>query len=694
MKRSGTNVKRLDRSSWTPVELPLIVALTIGPSLMVPFADSGFEPPKAVLLWVMAFAAVTITIMSGSRDVWRLTSTQPWTRAVSVAAACAAVPLLVSVSLSDAPLLGWCGSALRRFGGGTELALLGVLTVAASVSTKRHVRGRMLIAAAVGGIGPTVYALSQWAGVDPFSAEPTRWVRPGSTFGNPLLLGGYLIAVFPLTIAGAIIAERPLVKRALWALVVLQCAALAVARAAGPILALVAAWAIAGTAFLAAHRRRVVVVALTVALALAAVAAFIAGPRVVRSSTTTIGVRALLWQAAGAGIETERRRLVLGSGPEAITRVLTRYSYASLRKIEGPNIAPDRTHNQTLDTIVAFGVVGFGARLALVYLGLAAACSVFGLLPRSEYVRFVALAIGVTAIVSGAGWVRDGAWTLAFSVPAALVMAAASWIGWRSRFAVAPDPRDVVPVAAATTSVLAHYFETQTGIATVSSALVAAVALALTAGAAAGPIEASAVRRPGWLVLFGSAAALAAVLLYAVVALFEATDDRRLVQQAQAIVAAADAADSTRRGPLMQAAARQLERAWSVNPYDYHHARNRASLERRWAGMLPAAERAPHLAEAEWWYAAAVDLAPSAPLVWEEWANLALESRLPFDALPRLDRSAALGLETSELLVLGDAALGAIGVDIAGPSGTARAIEVLRSRGYAHLADRYDRRRP
>ncbi len=152
-------------------------------------------------------------------------------------------------------------------------------------------------------------------------------------------------------------------------------------------------------------------------------------------------------------------------------------------------------------------------------------------------------------------------------------------------------------------------------------------------------------------------------------------------------------AEPLQRARLYGAASGQLDRAWRVNPYDYHHARNRGSLERRWARALPPAERSPHLEAAERWYSAAIELAPTAPILWEEWGNLALEHGRPDEALHRLDRSVALGLETSEVLKLADAALAAAGVEVTGANRTDKATEALRQRGYSALADRYDVRR-
>ena len=220
--------------------------------------------------------------------------------------------------------------------------------------TNQHHRDRLVTCLVLGSIGPTVYALAQWLGVDPLASRGELWRRPGSTFGDPLFLSGYLAAVVPLTIAQAIGGVRREQKVGMWTLVALQIAALAATRSRGPLLAISGATMVAGAMVLASFGRRRPATAIAIVTALAAVASVTLAPRwlpaagqtVTAQSETgdrrvaTIGVRALLWRAAGSGIRDEPRVLGFGTGPESTARLLTKYSGPSLRQLEGQDAAP------------------------------------------------------------------------------------------------------------------------------------------------------------------------------------------------------------------------------------------------------------------------------------------------------------------------------------------------------------------
>jgi tetratricopeptide (TPR) repeat protein len=180
-----------------------------------------------------------------------------------------------------------------------------------------------------------------------------------------------------------------------------------------------------------------------------------------------------------------------------------------------------------------------------------------------------------------------------------------------------------------------------------------------------------------------------AVALYAEAARHDPSDERAFTRLARVRIEEADSpAGASRRDALLQDASDLLGRAFAADPFEYHNARNRGSLERRWAQRLPLADRARHLEEAERWYAAATTLAPSASDLWAEWANLKLERRLPDEALPRLERAAALG-GGAEVAALCDLLLRMIGIDIARSGGLAQAAVMLRERGYPLLAALY-----
>jgi hypothetical protein len=773
---------------------------------------------------------------------------------------CSVAGMLVSVWISRSPALAWWGSGLRRYGGLTELALVGVMVTTAILAADRGRFDRCLVAIALGSVGPTVYALFQWAGADPLGPQAAPWPRPGGTFGNPLFLSGYLAAALPVTIAcAARRSVRPRRRAAAWGLVGLQSVALAAARSIGPVLGLGLATAIVAAAVLVRRGQRRTAAAIAITIACSAAVIVIVAPPWLRTRTSRINavqaaeawnertflVRSVLWQAAGAGIQREPRMLAFGSGPESTTAVLTKYSGASLPALEGQYVAPDRAHNETLDTFVTFGAVGVALRLVVLYAALGAALAALGLLPRTSYSRFAALAACISFVLPAAAWWRDGAWTLAMSVPAALVIVASLWVAWSSRFTTTPNRDVILPVAATTIAWLTHYFEIQGGIPSIGSALVGGVAVALTVGVGAcgtdGPQAAltgasshnvgtddavsilagwatavmlvsltgaaGAITMAVWIiaaltwgianlivgvrsrtmaisaatavcvalvwlaasteatsptaqagalatrviVFYTIAAAILVVvawrlsrgwmrtgtmalgsLPFAIVAVVVAhaavgvstadvrlgvarscererdvscaatlyteggredgSDTRPFMRLAGLLIGEADSTGGERRDQLFGQAAAQLALAASADPFDYHQARNRGALERQWARRLPPSDRAVHLDEADRWYAVTAGLAPAAPILWEEWANLALERGRTDEALPRLEQALSLGEPTSDASTLGDAWLRAAGIAPDAPGGLARAVEEFRRRGYPKLAGLYARR--
>lgn len=837
----------------------MLLAVTACPSLVIAFGDSPFEAHKAAFLWVAASAGLG-AIVSDVPRLKRMLVDRPWTRWLAAVAVASAVALAVSTAGAASPRMAWWGSGLRRHGTVTEIALLSVMAITALLAVDRRRFDRVLAAAVLGSIGPTVYAVSQWIGVDPLAAVPGQ--RPGSTFGNPLFLSGYFVAVLPLAIAYAASRPSPAQRVIAWGLVLAQGLVLAVVRSSGPLVALAAAGTIAGLMLLASlgHAKTARLMSIGTAVAVAAIV--ILAPSWMRAGTAadvtfeqilarrqgTIAVRALLWQAAGSGIGADPRTLAFGSGPESITGAITRHAGPALRmleRFEGKDVAPDRAHNETLDRVLGLGMVGLALRFVLLCMALAAAFAALGLLSNAGSVRFGLLAIVAPLVTVSVAWMRQGAWTLAMSVPAALVLIAAIWIAWRPRPGGTAARPLAVAIAATSACWLAHYLEVQTGIASIGSASVGAVGMALTvawaARTAASPAVSAATPEAidtisddtlgivaGWtaavllialtgaapratgavwmmtaatwalavlaLGLRARAAAISAAVWVSMALLWQGTaaavggsptqaqaladrpsvfailaaaafalaswrlmgpslwrwtalvegaavaiavaiagppalqrseadvligsarvcerqgdvacamaldaevdrrghaDERSLTQAARLLAdQAMSPAAASRRDELFGMATTRLERAWAIDAVDYQSARNRGSVERMWASSLPAPGRAPHLAEADRWYAAATALAPSAPPLWEEWANLKLEQRRPDDALPLLERAVTLGA-TGRTMVMCDVVLRVAGIDVDTPGGLARAEAMLRERRYGRLADLYAQR--
>jgi O-antigen ligase len=841
----------VDAPAPSIAEAAVLLALAAIPSLVLPFGQNPFEPHKAALLWVLLSAAIA----SGFAVAVRMATlpSQPWTKRLTLAATATAALLTVSFALSPstARALAWWGSGLRRDGAFTELALVGAAVAVAVLAAAPSRFERIVAAVALGSVAPTIYGLSQWLGVDPLRADARLWDRPGGTFGNPLWLSGYLVVVIPMTIAFAVRASGAS-RRGGAALAAGQIGALMAARSRGPFLAIAAAAAIGGALLLASRRRRLLAVTLAAATAIASVAAIAIVPLVVRSdalvradaqtpddrSRATVAIRALLWRAAGRAIDASPARLLFGSGPESMPRVLAGYAGASAHALEGPEEVPDRAHNDALDRLVMFGAAGLAARVLTFCVALAAALAAAGLLVPADSTRFALRAAAAVGAAIAVGFVVDGAWTLAISVPAALVLVPCLGIVWRRGDPVPAAGRRGLWAAAATAAVIAHAIDLHTSIASIASALIGAAALGLAVAAADRPTatDRSTRKEPdlrdpalddGMAVLAGFASFLAFVALtptsgatlaawatsaatllvghilvrsrarglaistvvaivpaflwiplsdaaappdvqsralvdhvsmlaavvaaavgalawrlsrethghaastagtigaaiavaavgsaaihtstidvvlgaaaaceatadltcargqYAVALGIDSTDARALTRQARTLAAQADSSAGTEsRDRLFEDAARLLRRAREADPYDYHHPRNQAALERLWTRRLRLTDRAQHLDRADEAYGAAIARAPLAGALWLERANLQLERSRPEDAMRMLERALALGADGHATRLVCDAALGALAVD----DHAGAAVEALRVRGLERLSSLY-----
>jgi hypothetical protein len=180
-----------------------------------------------------------------------------------------------------------------------------------------------------------------------------------------------------------------------------------------------------------------------------------------------------------------------------------------------------------------------------------------------------------------------------------------------------------------------------------------------------------------------------AVVLYRGTIERDRSNDGALTHLADALMTQADAiADRGARDALLSQAGDALARAQAANPFEYHHPRNLAALQRRWARGLSPEERGPHLAEADRLYQLTTDLAPARGVIWAEWGNLEAERRKPSEALTKLDHAAALGAAI-EAIAVSDVLLRAEGGDVTRPGAAARLSLDLKSRGYPALAALY-----
>jgi tetratricopeptide (TPR) repeat protein len=203
--------------------------------------------------------------------------------------------------------------------------------------------------------------------------------------------------------------------------------------------------------------------------------------------STTAQVRTLIWQGAsemvtpheplvrpdGESDSINFLRPLVGYGPEAMWVAFNRFYPASLSQVEARNASPDRSHNETWDSLVITGLLGFLAYMALFLSIFYWAMRWLGLLVnKRDTWLFFGLLIGNGLLLSVIFYFYDGRLTRYFGVafPAGLMFGlllyimAAAFLHPNYRPDRADLPRQLLLIALFT-AIIAHFVEIHFGIA-------------------------------------------------------------------------------------------------------------------------------------------------------------------------------------------------------------------------------------
>jgi hypothetical protein len=462
----------------------VIVLLAALPAMFNPRGLNAFGVVKASMLQPLGLLAG----LAAACAVWINRRRFP-TAALPLAAVAVVAVYTMATIFGIAPSLSFFAPDTRHEG---TLVLLALAALGYAASTFDAAQIEAVAAAlGIGSIGPSLYAIQQYV------AAPE--LRAGSTFGNPILLAGYLVAVTPITAALALDGRRgpnePHRRRLLpalwWTVVAIQVAALASVRAKGAILASLIALAVSVAVLIdaPAARRRLLLFAGAAAAACAAVAAVM----LVRGGAIlgqTFEVRGIIWRDVAHLVAARPERLALGYGPGRLATVIGPFGTPQLARLEGDFALLDRAHNEMLDAAVDAGAAGVAALLALhVALWIQLAAIVrrrrraggpwwlpAGVL-AAAVAHFVDLEVGPSSMTSQLLW-----WT---SIGLAVAWAR---IDSAQRSAVAParDTALLVPSAAgAASAALVFAFWQPSQVPPLAGAAIAAATAALAAGVAA-----------------------------------------------------------------------------------------------------------------------------------------------------------------------------------------------------------------
>ena len=204
----------MDARPTKPVQYWIVVALlAVVPIVFNPWAHSRYELQKvaAVAIGVgLGLLALLVRRDAGAWDTWH----DPMARPVLAVLGTWVLSTLFSVS----PAVSLLGLSFRSQGLYVAACYVAVFWwVAGTVRSSRCARP-VLIAAALGSIPVCALGIYEHLVINPVVGRVTFSGRAASTLGSPMLLGGYLIMVIPLTMCVGWLA-RGRARIAWWTLV-------------------------------------------------------------------------------------------------------------------------------------------------------------------------------------------------------------------------------------------------------------------------------------------------------------------------------------------------------------------------------------------------------------------------------------------------------------------------------------------
>jgi tetratricopeptide (TPR) repeat protein/O-antigen ligase len=431
-----------------------------------------------------------------------------------------AVANLLSSATSIVPSISFFGSYLRLQGTYTLFSYLMIFFMILRELKTRRQMNRLILTIILTSVPVALYGVIQWMDLDPIPWGIDFAGRVGSSMGNPIFLGGYLIMVFFLTFArlvkqlpkktpgGGVEAYdlRAILGYAF--ILLIQSTAIVLTGSRGPWLGWLAGiFLVFLLLTLMTNRRRAAFGLMGVAMT-GVVFLFIFNmpdsplsplqkvpylgtlSHLLEQDTGTGKVRVLIWEADthlvmpheplrfpdGTPDRLNLIRLLVGYGPESMLLAFIKFYPPELAHYESRTMIADRSHNQTWDCLINGGIIGLLSYQFLIYSFFAYGLRQIGLIPgKREHRVFAGLWIGLV-VFFGAGVVALGkAAFLGLGVAAGVVAALGLYL--IISFMLVPrctqelvrHPSDGVVIAALLAAVLAHFIEIHFGIAMTAS---------------------------------------------------------------------------------------------------------------------------------------------------------------------------------------------------------------------------------
>jgi tetratricopeptide (TPR) repeat protein/O-antigen ligase len=328
------------------------------------------------------------------------------------------VVYLISTAFSLVPRTSLLGSYQRLQGTYTTFSYLIVFAAMAAQIRRRQQVERLITTVILASLPVALYGILQRYKLDPIPWGGDVSTRIAANMGNSIFVAAYLIMVFPFTIARILFSFREIlndtgripvqfVRATLYVFIAaVQLIALYMSGSRGPVLGWMGGMAFIAFLMTIFWRKRWM--AFSMVGLILVIAAFLGvfnipnGPLEGLKDSSLIGrfgllldaesnsalVRQYIWEGAAKLVSihpplqypdgsTDRfnfLRPLLGYGPESMYVAYNEFYIPALGSVERRNASPDRSHNETWDSMVTTGVLGL-----LVYIALYTSVFYFGL---------------------------------------------------------------------------------------------------------------------------------------------------------------------------------------------------------------------------------------------------------------------------------------------------------------------------
>lgn len=418
---------KLSRYSESVMEAAWIAAIIMTPLFFNKYSSRIFEPDKATLLRTLALLILGAWIIKAAETgIYKRDPNKSWGKnflfllrdPIILLVFVLSIVYAIATVLSVTPRISFWGSYQRLQGFYTTFAYIVIFAALAANLRKKEQVERLITVAILTSLPVSLYGVLQKYGIDPIPWGGNVAKRIASHMGNSIFVAAYLIMVFPLTVGRIVQSFSKILKddqglgkhiarsTVYIFIAALQLIAIYFSQSRGPLLGL-----LAGAFFLfillSLHwRLRWLIV--TVMLLGIIIGGFLIAINIPNSPLASIQqapqvgrlgklldledrtskVRILIWQGASEMVAPHDPleypdghkdpfnfiRPLIGYGPETMHMAYNPFYPPELAHVEKRNASPDRSHNETWDSLVITGGIGLAA-----YLGLFAAVFYYGL---------------------------------------------------------------------------------------------------------------------------------------------------------------------------------------------------------------------------------------------------------------------------------------------------------------------------